>query len=115
MRGKGLFWCSQRLELGITPAYAGKSKKSGMDSIISQDHPRLCGEKNNLVSSRHHSKGSPPPMRGKVYALENVMDPLRITPAYAGKSCEWAEFATTEEDHPRLCGEKCHLKRRSAA
>ena len=46
-------------------------------------------------------------MRGKGSSTIAFAFRLGITPAYAGKSCEWAEFATTEEDHPRLCGEKC--------
>ena len=45
-------------------------------------------------------------MRGKVRGIDENNFIRGITPAYAGKSCEWAEFATTEEDHPRLCGEK---------
>ena len=45
-------------------------------------------------------------MRGKGAGNLSDFDCFGITPAYAGKSCEWAEFATTEEDHPRLCGEK---------
>ena len=45
-------------------------------------------------------------MRGKVFRFFRVLQFLRITPAYAGKSFS-VEAATSENrDHPRLCGEK---------
>ena len=51
-----------------------------------EDHPRLCGAK-SWYSPRHTSiKGSPPPMRGKVFSLQIQITCTRITPAYAGKS-----------------------------
>ena len=70
----------------ITPAYAGKScalfastidwlgspppmrgKGSGWRWVItiSQDHPRLCGEKRFGNTGNSERLGSPPPMRGK--------------------------------------------------
>ena len=45
-------------------------------------------------------------MRGKAQNRCERWRVHRITPAYAGKSFTWVEFATTAEDHPRLCGEK---------
>ena len=45
-------------------------------------------------------------MRGKATANTALMDPQRITPAYAGKR-EIAAISTRQaQDHPRLCGEK---------
>ena len=46
-------------------------------------------------------------MRGKGNAWDWFFTGTRITPAYAGKSllCHACLFA--EQDHPRLCGEKC--------
>ena len=31
--------------LGITPAYAGKSREHCRGPVPSRDHPRMCGEK----------------------------------------------------------------------
>ena len=45
-------------------------------------------------------------MRGKVKTLESYIGNDRITPAYAGKSCEIYKLALHARDHPRLCGEK---------
>ena len=45
MRGKEITTSRRFINPGITPAYAGKSQQS--DSLYgeSEDHPRLCGEK----------------------------------------------------------------------
>ena len=52
------------------------------------DHPRLCGEKGAFDEIGVYSKGSPPPMRGKVDGNLFIDGTYRITPAYAGKSRE---------------------------
>ena len=49
----------------ITPAYAGKSSTTTGCNVYNQDHPRLCGEKDNPASRICTMQGSPPPMRGK--------------------------------------------------
>ena len=45
MRGKDGVYTLSLSDNGITPAYAGKSRKSKSVCTTSQDHPRLCGEK----------------------------------------------------------------------
>ena len=45
-------------------------------------------------------------MRGKVTAAEEFQPYGRITPAYAGKRQSFWHTWTTDQDHPRLCGEK---------
>ena len=71
-----------------------------------KDHPRLCGEKPVCKAVSTASRGSPPPMRGKVtrYNVPNNFD--GITPAYAGKSHQLVNYIIDSKDHPRLCGEK---------
>ena len=70
---------------GITPAYAGKRPRFIQIHHICWDHPRLCGEKFVLCKYTNVHRGSPPPMRGKVWLLYHRGEFLRITPAYAGK------------------------------
>ena len=94
------------VHLGITPAYAGKSRRKLSRSCTVQDHPRLCGEKLTVCTKSGSSPGSPPPMRGKGFGGWLKQARQGITPAYAGKSCVLYEDAKTCEDHPRLCGEK---------
>ena len=36
----------------------------------------------------------------------NDFQPMKITPAYAGKRDGMANFSASFRDHPRLCGEK---------
>ena len=45
MRGKANNGSYNFVLNGITPAYAGKSKKFWIVVIFIEDHPRLCGEK----------------------------------------------------------------------
>ena len=66
MRGKGGEFVSYSVRTGITPAYAGKSRKPMHCRKPVQDHPRLCGEKENQDGKERGLLGSPPPMRGKV-------------------------------------------------
>ena len=45
MRGKGPEPKVHTLDIGITPAYAGKSDSGNPHTGRQEDHPRLCGEK----------------------------------------------------------------------
>ena len=45
MRGKAIRFCLFLLDLRITPAYAGKSRRCLRRQNKKQDHPRVCGEK----------------------------------------------------------------------
>ena len=86
MRGKVILNQSNAVFLGITPAYAGKSRSVYEIGIPYQDHPRLCGEKAVRLSCRLCNPGSPPPMRGKAGNSGSTPALSGITPAYAGKS-----------------------------
>ena len=90
----------------ITPAYAGKSITSDLSTVHGKDHPRLCGEKEELQNAKETKEGSPPPMRGKASNCRLVSSSIRITPAYAGKSYNVKNVYGIKWDHPRLCGEK---------
>ena len=86
MRGKVSVLCSIRPEVRITPAYAGKSYEEAAKQVVTQDHPRVCGEKCEWFRDGVNAIGSPPRMRGKAPGeLKTLVDP-GITPAYAGKS-----------------------------
>ena len=66
----------------------------------------MCGEKTGAIEKPSSGMGSPPRVRGKVKLLFLAVNPLRITPACAGKRERviiWQCFAW---DHPRVCGEK---------
>ena len=49
MRGKGTRHGSQAAVHGITPAYAGKRQREDNGTTLIWDHPRVCGEKQNML------------------------------------------------------------------
>ncbi len=65
MRGKVPDRGVNRFQIGITPAYAGKSSRIPRLHLRDRDHPRLCGEKSRYSVTLWITAGSPPPMRGK--------------------------------------------------
>ena len=85
MRGKAVRFDRCCCSRGITPAYAGKSRRSSQQESARWDHPRVCGEKKRFIILHTSFQGSPPRMRGKGEALDCELEGLRITPAYAGK------------------------------
>ena len=106
MRGKVQKQSWYARNVGITPAYAGKSSSSQEPTSDFRDHPRLCGEKAELLIPEVALDGSPPPMRGKVFRFFCVLQFIGITPAYAGKRQVCPYTCESKWDHPRLCGEK---------
>ena len=65
MRGKAQRPYKPHGARGITPAYAGKRNFVRPFYPGGEDHPRLCGEKENQDGKERGLLGSPPPMRGK--------------------------------------------------
>ena len=106
MRGKDHVCDEVTKHFRITPAYAGKSLTSEQRDKVLEDHPRLCGEKFQLLCHGHKDQGSPPPMRGKGSKSLMIATCFGITPAYAGKRKKIDVIFEGSEDHPRLCGEK---------
>ena len=107
MRGKAFRYTSQFFWYGITPAHAGKSYVIFPILIAARDHPRTCGEKNEVIDFNIEGKGSPPHMRGKEDAQHAQHVRRGITPAHAGKSLKINAILHGLWDHPRTCGEKC--------
>ena len=90
----------------ITPACAGKSALMEIKSSLTQDHPRVRGEKSPTHAPRRRDLGSPPRARGKVHTEKVPRLPVGITPACAGKSCLYDASFCIRKDHPRVRGEK---------
>ena len=106
MRGKGRVLPVFDSLTGITPAYAGKSVYFAIFCDFVEDHPRVCGEKQNAPIMQGLNLGSPPRMRGKVLFQRRTAHVQGITPAYAGKSVPRLQVLRKNQDHPRVCGEK---------
>ena len=109
MRGKAKIFRRWSAEMGITPAYAGKSARILKRRTEKRNHPRVCGEKAVCSAVARQRLGSPPRMRGKAYKHFSSSNTTGITPAYAGKSCPFLRRTSPRRDHPRVCGEKIWL------
>ena len=110
MRGKLTAFDGQPIELGITPADAGKTRHQSVSSSFLQDHPRGCGENGNFKVALARKRGSPPRMRGKPPQSRFSLPCCGITPADAGKTFRIMEAQIDTEDHPRGCGENVCLR-----
>ena len=106
MRGKDVQPCRFCVGIGITPAYAGKSRGRWQWTTNRRDHPRICREKESGLNGKGRTLGSPPHMRGKGSERYAVQRQYGITPAYAGKSHLHRKSLPAAGDHPRMCGEK---------
>ena len=105
-RGKVKHVLHAVLDVGITPAWAGKSGRSCGQTSASRDHPRMGGEKRFLSAHSKNFSGSPPHERGKGRRSPGQIVTVGITPAWAGKSgCTWT-ISSAWRDHPRIGGEK---------
>ena len=89
----------------ITPACAGKTHPRALPVFRPSDHPRVCGENRCAQKKRYPRFGSPPRVRGKPLPLPPLSQPVRITPACAGKTKSERENWQERTDHPRVCGE----------
>ena len=54
MRGKAMKLMLWQKAFRITPAYAGKSRKSLCLGAVDLDHPRLCGEKTKKIPKQRY-------------------------------------------------------------
>ena len=88
VRGKLSILFYSIFPVGITPACAGKTNSDGHGITWNKDHPRVCGENENYRQTETVARGSPPRVRGKQYCAVGLIEPLRITPACAGKTNE---------------------------
>ena len=91
--------------IGITPAGAGKTRRSCGAAAARWDHPRRCGENLFMMVGKTREAGSPPQVRGKLQAIVDALPQIRITPAGAGKTRGLRVPEIRLQDHPRRCGE----------
>ena len=90
--------------LGITPAYAGKTKWACRHIHNHKDHPRIRGKDSSSTSMPFCISGSPPHTRERRLCLGSSINNRRITPAYAGKTPFLNSSRCLRRDHPRIRG-----------
>ena len=64
-RGKDIQCTNGKQAQRITPAWAGKSDGDWFVEVLSEDHPRMGGEKAAIFRAECGPRGSPPHGRGK--------------------------------------------------
>ncbi len=89
----------------LTPAYAGNTDRVLHRGLQAQAHPRLRGEHSMSHVSACRPSGSPPPTRGTRELVKDPPERLRLTPAYAGNTCQDRRGRLQRQAHPRLRGE----------
>ena len=94
----------------ITPACAGKTKRSPRPCARAGDHPRMRGEDAAPASMYSRSAGSPPHARERRDPITVGFMQWWITPACAGKTQCLTQTCHTKKDHPRMRGEDYHLQ-----
>ena len=88
----------------IIPARAGQTRSATTSRHPSTDHPRACGA-NRLISVAAACRaGSSPRVRGKLNAVLNLVQGIRIIPARAGQTTRYMAPPLSPPDHPRACG-----------
>ena len=70
----------------LIPAWAGKTSHDGRDDQRPRAHPRVGGENISGLFIDAAAKGSSPRGRGKLDAVPDAGDDLRLIPAWAGKT-----------------------------
>ena len=93
-RGKASALKLDSCSIRIIPACAGKSAGLSSQNLHSQDHPRMCGEKQVSRFIHINDKGSSPHVRGKVFRSFPDRVSFRIIPACAGKRLAGAGTAS---------------------
>ena len=106
VRGRGREQHLGFVEIGITPARAGKSSAISWEVYSLVHHPRACGEELGGGIMAKAKKGSPPRVRGREFPDEVLSAPSGITPARAGKRQPRPGDTPPRGDHPRACGEE---------
>ncbi len=91
--------------LGLIPADAGSTLRSGATASGRWAHPRRCGE--HLTSRNPNTRpvGSSPQMRGAPIFDSGVSPEVGLIPADAGSTMRTSVMSQPPGAHPRRCGE----------
>ena len=90
---------------GIIPACAGSTRHHQFPYLHDGDHPRMCGEHNDMSVAVFASPGSSPHVRGARFRKVHAVGEPGIIPACAGSTTCRNSRASADWDHPRMCGE----------
>ena len=104
-RGKRTEPAGQLLQRGLIPAWAGKTDPARPRGRSRTAHPRVGGENAPQSAKAAGRRGSSPRGRGKRSHDHRLPPPLRLIPAWAGKTKTWFIERMARGAHPRVGGE----------
>ena len=90
---------------GIIPACAGNMPFRRGDTLMAEDHPRVCGEHEAMRLVLGDDQGSSPRVRGTSSYDSGRGGHHGIIPACAGNILIRFRAWRSSWDHPRVCGE----------
>ena len=105
VRGKFPRVRNRRVDRGLIPARAGKTRPRTPWTGSRWAHPRVCGENPLAAAEASADRGSSPRVRGKRVRLLDDPGEVRLIPACAGKTSPMRTKVTPRAAHPRVCGE----------
>ena len=95
----------------IIPACAGNALRDRSAAAFQSDHPRMRGERASTWDASAVLAGSSPHARGTRSRSRQRIRSGRIIPACAGNAVAQSSATTGPTDHPRMRGERPHLRR----
>ena len=78
---------------------------SSLLAPLTQEQPRVCGEKASSHERSKNPRGTTPRMRGKGLVARTLEKPLGNNPACAGNTFPGSSPSTRSREQPRVCGE----------
>ena len=94
----------------LIPAWAGKTVPHSQCPRRNGAHPRVGGENCTRGGSVTGSNGSSPRGRGKLKPLHRPTRPIRLIPAWAGKTAGKTSPTCPRWAHPRVGGENSPMR-----
>ena len=88
------------------PAFAGNAVLMPLSAEEMAVHPRVCGERQQMIIARPTNTGSSPRLRGTLKGQLAGPLRLRFIPAFAGNASAPARRTDRVAVHPRVCGER---------
>ena len=104
-RGKRRRCPSVLRQVGLIPAWAGKTATSGEFVERVKAHPRVGGENSRVTGPASGRAGSSPRGRGKRRTEGRRRPRRRLIPAWAGKTSRDSSTESVRWAHPRVGGE----------
>ena len=96
--------CSQTTR--FIPACVGNAALTALTEAIKPVHPRVCGERGELIDERPHALGSSPRVWGTRITAAEQRRVGRFIPACVGNAWQSKNVSIKDTVHPRVCGER---------